>query len=43
VFAALEVGTGHVKTKITGYKKRADFQSFLEEVIAEQPADRKFT
>lgn len=41
LFAALEVGTGRVKTKITDYKKRADFQSFLEGVIAEQPADKE--
>ena len=41
LFAALEVGTGQVKTKITDYKKRADFQSFLEGVIAEQPADKE--
>jgi transposase len=40
LFAALEVGTGEVKTKITDLKKRADFQSFLEGVIAEQPADQ---
>ena len=40
LFAALEVGTGQVKTKITDLKKRADFQSFLEGVIAEQPADK---
>ena len=39
LFAALEVATGQVKTKITEYKKRADFQNFLEGVIAEQPAD----
>jgi transposase len=41
LFAALEVGTGRVKGKITEYKKRADFQSFLEGVIAEQPADKE--
>ena len=41
LFAALEVGTGQVKTKITELKKRADFQSFLEGVIAEQPADKE--
>ena len=41
LFAALEIGTGQVRTKITDYKKRADFQSFLEGVIAEQPADRE--
>ncbi len=37
LFAALEVDTGQVKTKVTEYKKRADFQSFLDGVIAEQP------
>src|SRR5271169_667179 len=41
LFAALEVGTGQVKTKITEYKKRADFQSFLDGVIAEQPAGKE--
>ena len=41
LFAALEVGTGQVKTKITDYKKRADFQSFLDGVIAEQPPDKE--
>jgi transposase len=40
LFAALEVGTGQVKSKITDLKKRADFQSFLDGVIAEQPADK---
>ena len=41
LFAALEVGTGQVKAKITEYKKRADFQSFLDGVIAEQPAEKE--
>lgn len=41
LFAALEVGTGQVKAKITEYKKRADFQSFLDGVIADQPADKE--
>jgi len=41
LLAALEVGTGPVKGKITEYKKRADFQSFLDGVIAEQPADKE--
>ena len=40
-FAALEVGTGQVKGKITEYKKRADFQNFLDGVIAEQPTDKE--
>jgi transposase len=41
LFAALEVGTGQVKGRITEYKKRADFQSFLADVIAEQPAGKE--
>jgi transposase len=41
LFAALNVGTGAVQTKITDYKKRADFQSFLEGVIADQPVDQE--
>ena len=41
LFAALEVGTGQVQAKITEYKKRVDFQSFLDGVIAEQPADKE--
>src|SRR5437016_6876938 len=32
LFAALEVGTGQVKTKFTEYKKREDFRSFLDDV-----------
>jgi transposase len=40
LFAALEVGTGQVRTKITEYKKRVDFQSFLDGVIADQPPDK---
>ena len=40
LFAALAVGTGQVQTKITEYKKRVDFQSFLDGVIADQPADK---
>jgi transposase len=38
LFAALEVGTGQVTTKITDVKKRVDFQDFLGGVIAERPA-----
>src|SRR5271166_1647616 len=41
LFAALDVATGQVKTKITEFKKRLDFQRFLEGVIAEQPADKE--
>lgn len=41
LFAALEVGAGQVKTKFTEYKKRADFQGFLDGVIADQPPDKE--
>ena len=41
LFAALEVGTGQVQTKITDYKKRADFQIFLDGVIADLPPDKE--
>ena len=41
LFAALEVGTGQVKGKITEFKKRADFQNFLDGVIAEHPPDQE--
>jgi transposase len=41
LFAALEVGTGQVHTKTTDYKKREDFLSFLDSVLADQPSDRE--
>ncbi len=41
LFAALEVGTGQVHTKITEYKKREDFRGFLEGVLADQPPDKE--
>jgi transposase len=41
LFAALEVATGVIRGKTTQTKKRADFQAFMEEVVAEQPADRQ--
>src|SRR6202521_3467999 len=41
LFAALEVATGQVKTKFTEYKKREDFRSFLDGVLADQPQDRE--
>jgi transposase len=41
LFAALEVGTGQVKTKFTAYKKREDFRSFLDGVLADQPQDQE--
>src|SRR5579863_2444016 len=41
LFAALEVDTGQVKTKFTEFKKREDFRSFLDEVLADQPQDKE--
>jgi transposase len=41
LFAALEVGTGQVKTKFTEYKKREDFRSFLDDVLADEPQDKE--
>ena len=41
LFAALEVGTGQVHTKFTEYKKREDFRSFLDGVLADQPQDKE--
>jgi len=39
LFAALEVATGIIGGKTTQTKKRADFQAFMDEVVADQPAD----
>ena len=41
LFAALEVATGVIRGKTTQTKKRADFQAFMEEVVADQPHDRQ--
>ena len=41
LFAALEVATGVIRGKTTQTKKRADFQAFMEEIVADQPADRQ--
>jgi transposase len=41
LFAALDVGTGQVQGKITEFKKRADFQNFLEGVLADQAPDKE--
>jgi len=40
LLAALNVATGVVHGKTTATKKRADFQKFIGEVIADQPKDR---
>jgi len=41
LFAALEVATGAIHGKTTQTKKRADFQAFLNDVIADQPPERQ--
>src|SRR5580704_3780871 len=41
LFAALEVATGVIRGKTTKTKKRVDFQAFMDEVVAEYPADRE--
>jgi transposase len=41
LFAALEVATGTIRGKTTQTKRRADFQAFMNEVVADQPADRQ--
>ena len=41
LFAALEMATGLIRGKTTQTKKRADFQAFMDEVIADQPAGRQ--
>lgn len=41
LFAALNVATGAIQSKTTVTKKRPDFQAFLDEVVAEVPADRE--
>jgi len=41
LFAALEVATGIIRGKTTQTKKRVDFQAFMSELVAEQPADRE--
>ena len=43
LFAALEVGAGQVHTKITEYKKREDFLSFLDGVLPGRRRTRKST
>ena len=41
LFAALEVATGVIRGKTTQTKKRADFQAFMDEVVATQPTGRQ--
>jgi transposase len=41
LFAALAVATGQVKTAITQQKRREEFLQFMDEVVAETPADQE--
>lgn len=41
LFAALDVATGVIRGKTTQTKKRVDFQSFMEDVVADLPPDRQ--
>ena len=41
LFAALNVATGSIQSKTTATKKRPDFQAFMDDVIADIPADRQ--
>lgn len=39
LFAALQVATGHVQTNVTTLKRREEFLLFMDQVVAESPAD----
>lgn len=41
LFAALRVATGVIKSKVTDTKKRPDFQSFMDEVVADVPESQE--
>lgn len=41
LFAALNVATGVIHSKVTATKKRHDFQAFLDDVVAEAPANQE--
>jgi transposase len=41
LFAALEVATGTIRGKTTQTKKREDFRTFMDEVVADYPADQE--
>jgi len=41
LFAALNVATGLIQSKVTKEKKRPDFQSFMHEVMATVPDDKE--
>lgn len=39
LFAALQVATGHIQTSVTTLKRREEFLQFMDQVVAEAPAD----
>jgi transposase len=39
LFAALRVATGHIQTNVTTLKRREEFLQFMDQVVAEAPAD----
>jgi transposase len=41
LFAALEVATGQVKTAFTQLKRREEFLQFMDQVVAEAPAEQE--
>jgi len=41
LFAALNIATGVIQSRTTESKKRADFQSFMDEVVADVPANQE--
>lgn len=41
LFAALDIATGEVRNKTTATKTRADFQAFMDEVVADVPDDQQ--
>lgn len=41
LFAALNVATGVIQSKVTAVKKRPDFQAFLDDVVAEVPVNQE--
>lgn len=41
LFAALDVASGHVHAKTTDTKKREDFRLFMDEILAEVPAEKE--
>ena len=41
LLAALEVATGTIRGESTQTKKREDFQTFMDEIVADYPADRE--